>query len=250
MDDDNIFDVYLGESIAPYVRMQPRTAVLPASRAAMSVPLDQDGAIDRRGLTPNMRDRWEIMERLWDANKKKSDRKTLFQRLNYNNIFTSQLAALRAMPAGGVRLAYATSGRPTAAIIADDKAIVDTKLYQIICAGMDEAHYLMAIINSAALEDAVEPFRPTGRFGKGGARHLHKHLWKLPIPRYDPSDASHAALSELGETASRAANELASSLGAGSGVAKTRRELREWQRANATARAIEGAVGRLLGAGV
>ena len=249
VDDDNIFDVYLGESIAPYVRLSPRTAVLPASRAAMSVPLDQDGAIDRRGLTPNMRDRWEIMERLWDANKKKSDRKTLFQNLNWLNKLTSQLAALRAMPAGGVRLAYATSGRPTAAIIADDKAIVDTNLYQIICAGMDEAHYLMAIINSAALEDAVEPFRPTGLFGKGGARHLHKHLWKLPIPRYDPSHAAHAALSELGESASRAANELASSLGAGSGVAKTRRELREWQRANATARAIEGAVGELLGAG-
>ena len=249
MDDDNIFDVYLGESIAPYVRLSPRTAVLPASRAAMSVPLDQDGAIDRRGLTPNMRDRWEIMERLWDANKKKSGRKTLFQNLNWLNKLTSQLAALRAMPAGGARLAYATSGRPTAAIIADDKAIVDTKLYQIICADMDEAHYLMAIINSAALEDAVEPFRPTGRFGKGGARDLHKHLWKLPIPRCDPSNAAHAALSELGESASRAAAELVDSLGARPTVAKTRRELREWQRENATARAIEAAVGGLVGVG-
>ena len=229
VDDDNIFDVYLGESIAPYVRLQPRAAVLPASRAAMSAALDQDGAIDRRGLTPNMRDRWEIMERLWDANKKKSDRKTLFQNLNWLNKLTSQLAAPRAMPAGGVCLAYAARGRPAAAIIADYKAIVDTMAYQMICADADEAHYLMAIINSAALEDAVEPFRPTGRFGKGGARDLHKHLWKLPIPRCDPSNAAR---------------------GAGSGVAKTRRELREWQRENAMARAIEGAVAGLLGAGV
>ena len=99
----------------------------------------------------------------------------------------------------------------------------------MICADADEAHYLMAIINSAALEDAVEPFRPTGRFCKGGARDLHKHLWKLPIPRCDPSNASHAASSQT--------------------VAKTRRELREWQRENAMARAIEGAVAGLLGAG-
>ena len=249
VDDDNIFDVYLGESIAPYVRLAPRPAVLPASRASMSVPLD-GGALDLRGLNANMRARWEIMARLWDANKKPTDRKTLFERLNYHNIFTTQLAALRDMPAGAVRLAYATSGRPTAAIIADDKAIADTKLYTIICADADEAHYLMAIINSAALEDAVEPFRPTGRFGKGGARDLHKHLWKLPIPRYDPSDASHAALSALGADASRSAADLVASMPRDQSAAKTRRALREsWQPRNAACAAIEAAVKGLLGVG-
>ena len=105
----------------------------------------------------------------------------------------------------------------------------------------------MAIINSAALDDAVEPFRPTGRFGKGGARDLHKHLRKLPIPRCDPSNAAHAALAELGESASRAAAERVAAMGSSPTVAKTRRELREWQRENATARAIEGAVGAALG---
>lgn len=253
VEDDNIFDVYLGESIAPYVRLAPRPAVLPASRASMSVPLDPasgGGALDPRGLNANMRARWEIMERLWDANKKPTDRKTLFQRLNYHNIFASQLAALRDMPAGGVRLAYATSGRPTAAVIADGKAIADTKLYTIICAGMDEAHYLMAIINSVALEEAVEPFRPTGRFGKGGARDLHKHLWKLPIPRYDPADDAHAALSALGADAAKSASELVASLPPSQTAAKTRRALRDaWQPRNASCAAIEAAVAGLLGVG-
>ena len=79
------------------------------------------------------------------------------------------------------------------------------------------------------------------------AKYRSGHCEAYSVP---PSDATHAALSALGSSASRAANARAAALGAGSGVAKTRRELREWQRENATARAIEGAVGRLLGAGV
>ena len=249
VDCDNVFDVYLGESIAPYVALAPRTAVLPASKAAMSAPLDAAGALDKQSLPPNMRARWEIMERLWDANKKPTDRKTLFENLNWVNKFTAQLAALRALPPSAVRLAYATSGRPTAAIIADGEAIMDTTTYQVICRDMDEAHYLMAIINSVTLEDAVEPFRPTGRFGKGGARHVHKHLWKLPIPRYDPSDAAHAALSALGESAAQSASARVAAMDNRS-VARVRRELRErWQPNDADCVEIEKAVAGLLGGG-
>lgn len=249
VDCDNVFDVYLGESIASYVALAPRTAVLPASKSEMRAPLDAAGNLDKQSLTPNIRARWDIMERLWDANKKPTDRKTLFENLNWVNKFTAQLATLRAMPPAAVRLAYAASGRPTAAIIADNKAIMDTTTYQIICAGMDEAHYLMAIINSVTLEDAVEPFRPTGRFGKGGARHVHKHLWKLPIPRYDPSNAAHAELSALGESASQSATARVDAMESRRSVAKVRRELRDkWQPNDADCVEIEKAVAALLGA--
>ncbi len=250
VDADNVFDVYLGESIAPYAALAPRTAVLPASVSEMSVPLDAAGGLDKQALNPNMRDRWEIMEELWDANKKPTDRKTLFENLNWLNKLTAQLSALRGMPPGAVRVAYAASGRPTAAIIADGKALADTNLYQIICRDADEAHYLMAIINSVTLEDAVEPFRPTGRFGKGGARHVHKHLWKLPIPRHDPNDPAHAALSALGKSAAKSAQALAAGMGERAATPKIRRELRDkWQRTDADCAAIERAVGGLLGVG-
>ena len=250
VDRDNVFAVYLGESIAPYAALTPRTAVLPASVSEMTVPLDAAGGLDEQALNPDMRARWEIMERLWDENKKPTDRKTLFQRLNYHSILTAQLSSLRGMPPGAVRVAYATSGRPTAAIIADGKALADTNLYQIICRDADEAHYLMAIINSVTLEDAVEPFRPTGRFGKGGARHVHKHLWKLPIPRHDPNDPTHAALSALGKSAAQSAQALAASMGGNPTVTKIRRELRDkWQRTDADCAAIERAVAGILGVG-
>ena len=77
------------------------------------------------------------------------------------------------------------------------------------------------------------------------AKYRSGHCEAYSVP---PSDATHAALSALGSSASRSSNERAAAMGASQTVAKTRRELREWQRENATARAIEGAVGAALGA--
>ena len=34
-----------------------------------------------------------------------------------------------------------------------------------------------------------------------GVRRVHKHLWRLPIPEFDASDADHVAVSEAGRDA-------------------------------------------------
>ena len=114
---------------------------------------------------------------------------------------------------------------------------------------MDEAHYLLAIINSRALEDAVRDLMPKGLFG---ARDLEKHLWKLPIPEYDASNETHAALSRLGETAAAECEILLAELVALNGddwltVEHARSSLRHgWQPGSVTAQAIESAVEKLL----
>ena len=243
IDGDNLFDVYLGESLSPYVALPPLTAVLPVSKAIMSLPLDRSsGEVDWQQLHPNMRARWEKMERLWEANQGKDDRKSLSQNLNWLNKLTNQLDYLRDPGDRPVRIAYATSGRPTAALIEDNQAILDTTLYQVSCRTMDEAYYLLAIINSLALENEVKDFQPKGLFGE---RHLHKHLWKLPIPEYDAADDRHAELSRLGQAA---AGEVAARRKQGLGVGRT--ELRnDWQPQSPTAQAIEAAVAALLAAG-
>ena len=46
--------------------------------------------------------------------------------------------------------------------------------------------------------------------GQFGARDLHKHLWKLPIPGFDPARELHVTIVEAGATAAaRAAEKLA-----------------------------------------
>ncbi len=212
--ENNLFDVYLGESLAPYVTVPPLTAALPIDKPTMVLPLDHSDCIrdpktqrcsqprckvDIRNLDTRMRHRWEIMERLWEENKGKANRMTLIQNLNYLNKLTNQLAYLRDSGGRLIRIAYTTSGRPTAALIRNDEAILDTKLYQVSCNLLEEAYYLLAIINSKALFRATEPLMSRGNFG--GARDLHKHLWKLPIPEFDQSDSLHMELANLGKLA-------------------------------------------------
>ena len=195
-----------------------------------------------------MQDRWTKMADLWDVNKGESDL-TLLQNLNYLNKLTSQLEYLRDPGSRPVRIAYTTSGRPTAALITNHKAILDTKLYQVICRDLEEAYYLLAIINSITLEKAVAPFQAKGQLGE---RDLHKHLWKLPIPAYDRECGDHFALAALGKRAADEAAAVIEGLAAMEGKTptsqKARAQLRnEWQPGSVTAQAIEEGVRGLLG---
>ena len=143
-----------------------------------------------------------------------------------------------------VRIAYTTSGRPSAAVIEDDRSIVDTKLYQVTCRGIGEAHYLLAIINSDTLATAVKPFCGTNWARK--IRDLHKHLWKLPIPEYDRGNALHRRLSRLGRDAAKEASELLT-LDSNISSRKARELMRhKWQPASKVAARIEDAVAELL----
>ena len=86
--------------------------------------------------------------------------------------------------------------------------------------------------------------------GQFGARDLHKHLWKLPIPEFDSSNGLHVEVSEAGKTAAAgAAKQLAQLRQERDRVTViiARRELREWLRSSDEGQAVEDAVGRLLG---
>ena len=94
--------------------------------------------------------------------------------------------------------------------------------------------------------------------GQFGARDLHKQLWKLPIPEYDPGSQLHVGITQAGASAANgAADQLAQFRrpgmatllkGRGDSLTSTitRRELRKWLRASAERKAVETAVTRLL----
>ena len=115
---------------------------------------------------------------------------------------------------------------------------------------MYEANYLLAIINSDALQAAVKPLMSKGQFG---ARDLHKHLWKLPIPEFDPARELHAAIAKAGATtaagAKRKLHELRELRGDKLTVTIARRELRKWLRDSTEGEAVENSVGKLLAGG-
>ena len=196
-----------------------------------------------------MRGRWQTISYLWEEHKTRANRMNLLERLDYHRELSSQLDWQRDPGERPNRVVYTRSGVPTAALPPDDDTLVDTTAYWITCRDSQEAHYLLAVINSDMLATTVNKF--TTANWAGNTRDLHKHLWKLPIPEYDGSEALHGEIAAAGEAAAAgAARELArlrADRGNDVGSRIARRELRKWLRESEEGKAVEAAVGRLLG---
>ena len=247
----HLYDVHLGETVVPYVTLEPLQAVLPVKRGEYQIPAadtDKPGNIRLGGLDRRMRGRWQTVSQMWDDNKGSRSKLTLLGNLDYLHKLSTQLTWQQGNAARSVRVMYSEAGQPTAAIVIDDDTIVDTTCYWIPCKDMNEANYLLSIINSDTLYDAVQPLMPKGQFG---ARHVHKHLWKLPIPEFDAANTLHARVSEAGAQAAAGAAERLEELRVERGdkltVTIARRELRKWLRQSPEGTAVEEAVRDLLG---
>ncbi|MYB50449.1 MAG: SAM-dependent DNA methyltransferase [Dehalococcoidia bacterium] len=251
----HLFDVHLGETIAPYVTLEPLKALLPLKQgdAAIATSDRGPGGIRLGGLERRMRERWQTVSRMWEENKAPANRLNLLGQLDYMGKLSSQLEWMEDSGERPVRVVYTSAGQPTASLLQHDSVIVDYKLFWIACKDLDEANYLLAFINSDALQEAVKPLMSKGQFG---ARDLQKHLWKLPIPEFDPVEELHIVIAEAGATAARKAQERLARLQERYEhqekeltVAVARRELRAWLRTSDEGRAVESAVEKLLESG-
>ena len=258
---DHLFDVYLGECIAPYVTLDPLKAALPVHHPTMTMPMSHDDCegdkhdacrLEVDKLHSTMQRRWNNAAEMYREAHKNQAVKDLYSRLNHQNILTSQLEYLQGAITGDetVRVSYTSSGKPTATIIWDNHAIVDYVLFQTVCCSEDEAYYVLAVINSDTLAATAETFMPKGLYG---ARHFQKHGWKLPIPRYDATEPLHVHLSELGITAEQECTALIASSDimskpAGDVQSRVARKMlrHEWQPNSKVAQDIEAAVAQLL----
>ena len=239
----HVFDVHLGETVAPYVTLPPLRAVLPISTETKSneTPSPDDVYPESlRATDPHpMAGHEQPVE---PKQRSKNDKKTLLEQLDYLNKLSAQLAWQHDNQERPFRVVYTSSGRPTAALVENHKAVIDHKLYWVSCDTLAEAHYLLAVINSDVLRDKVKPFMSKGQFGP---RDVHKHLWKLPIPTYDPTDPTHTAVSQAGHNATQAAQ--ANQPGPPAKIGAIRRRLRSWLKESPEGKAVEEAVSHLIG---
>ena len=248
----HVFDVHLGKTLVPYATLAPLQAVLPFKRGEPGLPADAEGVggVNLGALGNRVRDRWQTVSRMWEQNKRPSTKLNLLGWLDYHRKLSAQLEWQQNPGARPVRVVYSGYGAPTAALLHDDDAIIDYKLFWVTCKDLEEAHYLLAIINSDRLYDMVKPWMSKGQFGP---RDLQKHLWKLPIPEFDLSKPLHMAVADAGRAAAEgAASQLAQLRQERYRVTVTvaRRELREWLRESDEGRTVESAVGELLSARV
>ncbi|WFE35600.1 N-6 DNA methylase [Micromonospora sp. WMMD975] len=176
--------VLLGETLLPYRILPAKQAVLPLDGATLMT-----GPDSRLDYYFGLAEWWRTAEATWEAHRN-SPRLTLGEQLDFRRKLTSQL------PAPPLRLAYAASGMHVAAAIVDDPAaIIEHALYYCAIDSRAEGHYLSAILNSPALTTLARPLMSYSK----DERHIDKHVWKLPIPRYDDADRTHRRLAELGQ---------------------------------------------------
>ena len=244
----HVYDVHLGETVVPYATLPPLKAVLPVRRSEASIPDDTEGigGIRLGGLERRMRGRWQAVSGLWEENKARANRLNLLGQIDYIRKLSSQLEWQSDTSDRPFRVVYTKSGEPTAALIQDDGVIVDHLLYWVACENSQEAYYLLAIINSQILSESAKQFMSRGQFG---ARDLHKHLWKLPIPEFDANNSLHTSISEAGRKAAEGAAARLSELYEERDrvtVTIARRELRGWLRGSDAGRDVEGLVGGLI----
>ena len=249
VEEEHLFDVHLGETVLPYGTLNPLKALLPMKRNAVSFASDAAsnlgvpiGSLDRR-----MQQRWSQINGIWDQHKSPTNRLSLLEQLDFYGKLSSQIIWRNDNGGRPIRVAYSASGIPTATIVANDDFIVDYTLLWLTCQTLDEAHYLTAVINSDHLYEQLKPLMPKGQFG---ARHVLKHVWRLPIPEFDGADSTHVAVSNAGR---RAALGVERELGnlrqryARLTVTIARREIRKWLRESVEGKRVEEVVGVLLG---
>lgn len=181
---------YLGENVYPYRIGAALESVIPI--------IKRDVVSSRSALAsgaPRLSEWLEKCETLWDRHGQGT--RSFAEQLDYFAQLTAQF------PAPKIRVVYAKAGkRPAAAIITDDKAVIDHMLYWSTCSKMDEARYLTAILNSETARARVEKWQAMGQWG---ARHFDKAMFNLPIPLFDAEVKLHRDLATAAEEAERVA---------------------------------------------
>ena len=187
--------VYLSDSILPFRCLEPAEAVIPWDGERLL-----HGGDDRLDRYQGLAAWWRMAEDAWIANRS-SDRLMLVDQLDYRQKLSRQFRP------SGIRVAYAKSGMyMAAAILTDESAVVDHKLYWGTAQSIAEARYLTAVLNATVLTMAVRPLQARGEHNP---RDFDKYIWRLPIPQYDPGDSAHRWLVTLAEHAENIAGRVA-----------------------------------------
>ncbi len=185
--------VHLGETLLPFRMLTPITFVLPITQDALltSEQIEENPGLDDWGRKA---------EATWEKHKTKTDQSSLVERINYFNQLESQL------PVATHRVVYSASGNSLAAArIGERESVIEHKLYWSAVSGVDEARYLVAILNSQTVLDRVKPLQAIGLFGP---RDFDKNVFSVNVPIFDSDDGDHQKLVKLAERAEKIAESL------------------------------------------
>jgi hypothetical protein len=178
--------LFTGDNVYPFRTGKPKLAIIPCDKATLL-------SLDSIDLYPGLQHWWAQATQIWEENRA-SERLSLMAQLDFQSKLSKQL------PIPAFRVVYNTSGMHICcAKLRERKAIVNSDLYWAPMNSEEEADYLCAILNAPA---TTELARPLMSYGKD-ERHIHKHLWDLPIPLLDPEKGTHKRICDPGRAAEK-----------------------------------------------
>ena len=152
----------------------------------------------------NAYDWFSETERIWNKNRKDPDM-SIAARLDYQKTLTNQ--KVRAP----FCVIYNQSGTNIAASLVTksefDKIgelpirgyVIDSKTYYYYPKTEDEGHYLVGILNTPFVNEAIKPLQPQGLMGE---RDIHRRPFEAcNIPVFDPANKLHQSIAEISAAA-------------------------------------------------
>ena len=228
VEDPFLRPMYSGESLLPYRGADPLLAVVPTVDGRLLRTEEQ------MAFYPGLEDWWRRAEGLWNAHRKNEDMH-LVEQVDWMGKLSSQL------PPPRLRVVYNSSGMHVAAAkLRDPRGVLNNKLYWCAARSEQEADYLCALLNSPVTTEFVRPLMSYGK----DERDVHKHVWNLPIPEFDPANRNLARLAELGALAEHLARQV--EVDPDLHFATSRRRIRERLVENPDAAEIDDLVYELL----
>ena len=199
-----LFGSVLAKDLMPFCVRQFSLVALPLmiTKAGSFVMIDADEALNQGHQ--HGYDWFSQTESIWVANRK-AQGQTLAGRLNYHNTITAQ------KPGASFVVIYNQSGTNISASLVTraefrragdlqvNGYVIDSKTYYHYTESEAEGHYLVGLLNTNTVNEAIKPLQPQGLMGE---RDIHRRPFEAcDIPLFDPADDLHSEIARVSAAA-------------------------------------------------
>lgn len=212
---DFLYTTLLSTDIVPFGHLDFRIVILPLIQEDESYSIIKEADASKKGYIHLSK--WlHKAQKYWEEKRgEKAESIDVVEWINYRNKLTEQRQAK-------YKVLYPTSATYLCSCVVEKKGIkievegqefelqdfiVETTEYYFETDKKAEAFYLCSILNSPTVDELIKPMQAKGLFGP---RHIHKKIWELPIPEFNPSNENHLKLARLGEECTKKVSKLLS----------------------------------------
>jgi len=200
-----LFAVLTGSEIVPFGYLPPLVGILPIESKNTRYRLIHSEEAHTRGFF-HLQKWLRKAEEEWEERQgEKAGKMTIYARLDRQRGLSGQNPKAKYLVLYNTSGTYLVSGvlkkRKMRVTINDTKLnlngiVIDHKLYYYETDNEDEAFYLSTILNSGIVDEIIKPAQSRGKFGP---RDIHKKPFEISIPKFNPMNAIHKKLSDLGK---------------------------------------------------